>query len=42
MKSFIAACAAAVLLAIAGSLFLGSIQELADQAYSTIGVRLGA
>ena len=42
MKSFIAACAAAIVLAVICGALLSSIQEPADKAYSTTGVRLGA
>ena len=42
MKSFIFACVAAVVIAVISGVVLNSIQEPADKAYSTIGVRLGA
>jgi hypothetical protein len=42
MKTFLIACAAAVVLALIGSVVLGSIQEPVDKAFSTTGVRLGA
>ena len=43
MKSFLMACVAAVVLAIIGGLVLNSIQEPADEAFSSgVSVRLGA
>lgn len=42
MKSFIIACVAAVVIAVLGGVVLNSIQEPADKAFSTTGVRLGA
>lgn len=43
MKSFIIACAAAIVLAIVGGVVLNSIQQSAAKAYSSdTGVRLGA
>jgi hypothetical protein len=42
MKTFLIACAAAVVLALIGGVVLGTIQETADKAFSTTGVRLGA
>jgi hypothetical protein len=40
MKSFFAACVAAVVLALIGSFALNAVQKSADQAFSTTGVRL--
>lgn len=41
MKTFIIACAAAIVLAIVGGVVLNSIQEPADRAFSSsTGVRL--
>jgi hypothetical protein len=40
MKSFLLACAAAVIIAAVGGFALNSIQEPADRAFSTTGVRL--
>lgn len=42
MKSFIVACLAAVLIAVVGGVVLSGINEPADKAFSTGGVRLGA
>ncbi|HEY1473647.1 MAG TPA: hypothetical protein VGF53_06145 [Pseudolabrys sp.] len=42
MKTFIIACVAAVVIAIIGGVVLNSIQQPADKAFSTEGVRLGA
>jgi len=43
MKSFIAACLTAVVIAIIGGVVLSGINEPADRAFSsTTGVRLGA
>lgn len=43
MKTFLMACAAAVVIAIVGGVVLNSMQEPADRAYSSpSGVRLGA
>jgi hypothetical protein len=42
MKTFLIACAAAIVIAVIGSVVLGSIQEPVDKAFSTGGVRLGA
>ena len=43
MKTFIIACAAAIVLAIIGGVVLSGIQEPADKAFSSpTGVRLGA
>ena len=40
MKTFLLACIAAIAIAALGGVVLNSIQEPADQAYSTTGVRL--
>lgn len=43
MKTFLVACAAAIILAVVGGVVLNSIQQAADRAYSSpSGVRLGA
>jgi len=42
MKTFIMACIAAIVIAVIGGVVLNSIQEPADKAFSTTGVRLGA
>lgn len=43
MKTFLMACAAAIVIAVVGGVVLNSIQEPADKAYSSsTGVRLGA
>ena len=42
MKTFIVACVAAVIIAVIGGVVLNSMQESADKAFSTTGVRLGA
>lgn len=43
MKTFIAACAAAIVIAVIGGAVLSSIQEPVDKAFSSsTGVRLGA
>jgi hypothetical protein len=42
MKSFIAACVVAIVLAVIGGVVLASIQEPVDQAFTTSSVRLGA
>jgi hypothetical protein len=41
MRAFIFACIGAIAIAIIGAVVLGSIQESADQAFSTSAVRLG-
>ena len=41
MRAFLLACIAAVILAIIGVVALNSIQESADQAFTTSAVRLG-
>ena len=40
MKSFVAACVAAVAIAAIAGFALNGVQKPADQAYSTTGVRL--
>jgi len=43
MKTFIIACAAAIVIAIVGGVVLNGIQEPVDKAFSSpTGVRLGA
>lgn len=42
MKTFIIACAAAIIIAVLGSVVLTGIQEPVDKAFSTGAVRLGA
>ncbi len=42
MKTFIIACAAAIIIAVIGGLVLSSIQEPVDKAFATSAVRLGA
>jgi hypothetical protein len=41
MRAFIFACIGAIAIAIIGALVLGSVQDSADQAFSTSGVHLG-
>jgi hypothetical protein len=41
MRAFVFACIGAIVIAIIGAVALGSIQESADQAFSTSAVRLG-
>jgi hypothetical protein len=41
MRAFVFACIGAIAIAIIGAVVLGSIQESADQAFSTSAVRLG-
>ena len=41
MKSFLAGCAAAVIIALIGGFVLNAVQEPADKAFSTGAVRLG-
>jgi hypothetical protein len=41
MKSFLLACAVAIIIAASAGLVLNNIQKPADEAYSTSGVRLG-
>jgi hypothetical protein len=40
MKSFLAACAAAILIAIAASVILNSVQKPVSVAYTTTGARI--
>ncbi len=40
MKSFLLACMAAIVLAAVGAVALNSMQEPAEQAFATTGVRL--
>jgi hypothetical protein len=42
MKAFVIACLAAVIIAVIGGVAVNSLQEPADQAFSTSAVRLGA
>lgn len=42
MKTFLIACLAAVVIAVIGGVVLNGINESADKAFSTTGVRLGA
>ena len=42
MKSFLAACVVAIVLAIVGGLVLDSLQKPVDEVYKTEAVRLGA
>lgn len=42
MKSFVIACAAAVIIAVVGGVVLSGMQESAQTAFSTSAVRLGA
>lgn len=42
MKTFLIACATAIVIAIIGGIVLNSFQEPVDKAFSTTGVRLGA
>jgi hypothetical protein len=42
MKTFIIACAAAIVIAIIGGVILSGMQETAQTAFSTSSVRLGA
>jgi hypothetical protein len=41
MRAFLLACVAAVVIAVIGVFVLNSIQESADQAFTTSAVRLG-
>jgi len=41
MKTFLVACVAAIIIAVIGGVVLNSVQETAEQAYSTTSVRLG-
>ena len=40
MRSFIAACAAAIAIAIIGGFVLDSVQKQADSAFATTGARI--
>ena len=42
MKTFLIACAAAIVIAVIGGVVLNGIQQTADRAYTTESVRLGA
>jgi len=42
MKTFIIACAAAIVIAVIGVVALDSVQKPADEAYTSPYVRLGA
>lgn len=42
MKSFVIACAAAIIIAVVGGVVLSGMQESAQTAFSTSAVRLGA
>ena len=42
MKSFVVACVAAIVIAVVGGIVLNSLNEPADEAFSTSSVRLGA
>jgi hypothetical protein len=42
MKSFVIACAAAIIIAIVGGVVLSGMQESAQSAFTTNAVRLGA
>jgi hypothetical protein len=42
MKTFIIACAAAIVIAIIGGVILNGMQESSQTAFSTSSVRLGA
>jgi DNA-binding transcriptional regulator of glucitol operon len=41
MKAFVSACIATVVIAIAGAIVLGGMQDSADRAFSSSAVRLG-
>ena len=41
MKTFIVACVAAIIIAVIGGVVLSGIQEPAEKAFSTTGMRLG-
>jgi hypothetical protein len=41
MKTFLIACAAAIVIAVIGGVVLSSVQEPVDKAFSTGSVRLG-
>lgn len=42
MKSFIAACVVAIVIAVVGGIVLNSMQKPVDEAFKTESVRLGA
>ncbi len=42
MKTFIIACAVAIVIAVIGGVVLSSVQEPVDKAFTTTAVRLGA
>jgi hypothetical protein len=42
MKTFLIACAVAIVIAIIGGVVLNSVQEPVDKAFTTDAVRLGA
>ena len=42
MRTFFLACAAALVIAIVGVAVLESVQQRADRAFTTTGVRLGS
>ncbi len=42
MKTFIIACAAAIVIAVVGGVVLGGMQEPVDKAFTSNAVRLGA
>jgi hypothetical protein len=42
MKVFVIACIGAIIIAVIGGIWLSSIQEPVDKAYSTMSVRQGA
>ena len=42
MKTYFVSCLAALVLAVLGYVVLSGVQENADQAYTTTGVRLGS
>jgi hypothetical protein len=40
MRAFLAACAAALVIAVCGAVVLNSVNETAEKAYSTTGARV--
>lgn len=40
MRAFVAACAAAIVIAVCGAFILNTFNESVDQAFSTQGVRI--
>jgi hypothetical protein len=42
MKTFLMACAAAIIIAVVGVVVLNSVQQTADKAFATTSVRLDA